>query len=224
MAEKDEAAYHSFEEQEIVPYTPKFRREKDEVSGTVRGSAFHRVMELLDFESLLGTYFEEFPVDYRMYQEALQETSKQQKLAVDLRDFLQKETATLRLSEEYARAINVNKIIHFLQSELAYRMWKAERSGQLYREQPFVLGVSAGKLGEDFPEDEKVLIQGIIDVFFVEDREIVLLDYKTDVISSMQDLWNRYAVQLDYYEEALRKLMNRNVKEKVLYSFYLESY
>lgn len=224
MAEKDEAAYHSFEEQEIVPYTPKFRRDKDEVSGTVRGSAFHRVMELLDFESLLGTYFEEFPVDYRMYQEALQETSKQQKLAVDLRDFLQKETATLRLSEEYARAINVNKIIHFLQSELAYRMWKAERSGQLYREQPFVLGVSAGKLGEDFPEDEKVLIQGIIDVFFVEDREIVLLDYKTDVISSMQDLWNRYAVQLDYYEEALRKLMNRNVKEKVLYSFYLESY
>ena len=128
------------------------------------------------------------------------------------------------MSEEYAKAINVKKIVVFLQSELAYRMWSAERNGQLYREQPFVLGVSAGRLGEDFPEEEKVLIQGIIDVFFVEENEIVLLDYKTDVISSMQDLWNRYATQLEYYEEALQKLMKMKVKEKVLYSFYLEKY
>ena len=87
-----------------------------------------------------------------------------------------------------------------------------------------MLGVSAGKLGEEFPAEEKVLIQGIIDVFFIEEDRIVLLDYKTDVISSMQELWNRYEVQLTYYEEALQKLMNLPVKEKVLYSFYLEQY
>ena len=220
MAEKDEAAYHSFEEQEIVPYIPAFRREKEAVSGAVRGSAFHRFMELFDFDSVLGIQFTEFPADYDTYLRQLQP----ERLMTDLRDFLKRETADLRLSEEYAKAINLKKILHFLQSELAYRMWKAERRGQLYREQPFVLGISAGRLGEEFPEEEKVLIQGIIDVFFVEEDGIVLLDYKTDVIHSLQDLWNRYAVQLEYYREALQKLMHLKVKEIVLYSFYLETY
>ncbi len=220
MAQKDETAYHTFEEKEVVPYIPSFRRGMEAVSGTVRGNAFHRIMELLDFESLLGPYFAQFPIDYQTYQAGLQETLLESALLA----FVQQETKTLRLTEEYANAIKISKIVHFLQSELAYRMWAAERRGQLYREQPFVLGISAGKLGEDFPEEEKVLIQGIIDVFFVEDQEIVLLDYKTDVISSMQDLHNRYAVQLDYYEEALQKLMKLPVKERVLYSFYLETF
>jgi len=220
MAQKDEAAFHAFEEKEVVPYIPTFRREKEAISGTVRGNAFHRVMELLDFERLLGTQFAAIPVDYQTYRSGLQGRLLEQELS----DFLQEEQSTLRLTAEYAGAVKPAKILHFLQSEVAYRMWRAERRGQLYREQPFVLGISAGRLGEDFPEDEKVLIQGIIDVFFVEDGEIVLLDYKTDVINSMQDLKNRYAVQLDYYEEALQKLMKLPVKEKLLYSFYLEEY
>ena len=71
-------------------------------------------------------------------------------------------------------------------------MWRAQEQGLLYREQPFVLGIDAKRLDPDLPEGEKVLIQGIIDVFFIEDGEIVLLDYKTDVIDSLEALWNRY--------------------------------
>ena len=63
-------------------------------------------------------------------------------------------------------------------------MWRAQEQGLLYREQPFVLGIDAKRLDPDLPKGEKVLIQGIIDVFFIEDGEIVLLDYKTDVIDS----------------------------------------
>ena len=103
-------------------------------------------------------------------------------------------------------------------------MWLADGQGLLYREQPFVLGIDAKRLDSELPEGEKVLIQGIIDVFFVEKGEIVLLDYKTDVIESLQALWNRYSVQIQYYEEALTKLMKQPVKEKILYSFYLEKY
>ena len=80
------------------------------------------------------------------------------------------------------------------------------------------------KTSRNLPEGEKVLIQGIIDVFFIEDGEIVLLDYKTDVIDSLEALWNRYNVQIQYYEEALTKLMQMPVKERILYSFYLEKY
>ena len=69
-----------------------------------------------------------------------------------------------------------------------------------------------------------MLIQGIIDVYFEEDGKIVLLDYKTDIIGSLDDLWNRYQTQLDYYQEALEKLTLLPVKEKMLYSFHLGKY
>ena len=222
MAEKDEAAFHTFEEKEVVPYIPGFRREQEKVSGAVRGNAFHRVMELLDFMYVFveSGLFEKCPGDYETYRKRLDA----ERLKKRLEEFLQRETISLRLTEEYAKAVSLPKILNFLEQELAYRMWRAQEQGLLYREQPFVLGIDAKRLDPDLPEGEKVLIQGIIDVFFIEDGEIVLLDYKTDVIDSLEALWNRYNVQIQYYEEALTKLMQMPVKERILYSFYLEKY
>jgi ATP-dependent helicase/nuclease subunit A len=214
----------------VVPYIPAFKRETEAVSGTVRGNAYHRVMELLDFEELLSPLFAEFPKDYESYLELVAKNQPKSKvgdgqsLQSRLQHFLLGEKESLRLNAEYFDAVKLEKILHFLESELAYRMWAAQRRDELYREQPFVLGIDARRLGRDFPEEEKVLIQGIIDVFFVEDGQLVLLDYKTDVIGSLEELWNRYAVQLEYYEEALSRLMELPVKEKILYSFYLECY
>ena len=222
MAEKDEAAFHTFEEKDVMPYIPAFRREQEKVSGAVRGNAFHRTMELLDFSYLFmeSGLFAGCPGTYEEYRQGL-DTDR---LQVRLKEFLQRETASLRLTEEYAQAVSLPKIRHFLEQELAYRMWRAFEQGLLYREQPFVLGIDAKRLDQDLPEGEKVLIQGIIDVFFIENGEIVLLDYKTDVIDSLEALWNRYSVQIQYYEEALTKLLQLPVKERILYSFYLEKY
>ena len=222
MAEKDEAAFHTFEEKEVIPYIPGFRREQEKVSGAVRGNAFHRTMELLDFTYLFteSGLFTGCPDTYEEYREGLDKNRLQNRLE----EFLQRETVSLRLTEEYAKAVSLPKILNFLEQELAYRMWRAQEQGLLYREQPFVLGIYAKRLDPDLPEGEKVLIQGIIDVFFIEDGDIVLLDYKTDVIDSLEALWNRYNVQIQYYEEALTKLMQMPVKERILYSFYLEKY
>ena len=222
MAEKDEAAFHTFEEKEVVPYIPGFRREQEKVSGAVRGNAFHRTMELLDFTYLFteSGLFTGCPNNYEEYRRGLDKNRLQNRLE----EFLQRETISLRLTEEYAKAVSLPKILNFLEQELAYRMWRAQEQSLLYREQPFVLGIDAKRLDPDLPEGEKVLIQGIIDVFFIEDGEIVLLDYKTDVIDSLEALWNRYNVQIQYYEEALTKLMQMPVKERILYSFYLEKY
>ena len=218
MAEKDEAAFHAFEEREVVPYIPAFRRDKEEVSGTVRGNAFHRAMELMDFEAIVGDCFGDAPVSHENYVRGI--------AGVDLygriRSFLEKEVAAMHLSQEYFDALNLKKLEAFVESEFAWRMWAADRRGELYREQPFVLGVEAERVSAEFPEEETVLIQGIIDVFWVEDGEIVLLDYKTDVIGSMDELRNRYETQLEYYQEALERLMGMRVKDKVLYSFYLQ--
>ncbi len=200
MADKDEAAYHQFEEREVAPILPAFVQEKESVSATTRGNAYHKVMELMEFEEVLGS---PLPME-QVLQECLER-------------FVERKV----LPEEYYNALNLQKLATFLQDPLAKRMYQAQKEGLLYREQPFVLGISAGRLGEEFPAQEKVLIQGIIDAFFVEDGEIVLLDYKTDKVQTPKELWDRYETQLDYYEEALTKLMQMPVKEKILYSFGL---
>lgn len=199
MQEEAAEGLELFPEEEVVPYLPQFVREQEEtVSGTTRGSAYHRLLEIFPFER--------------------QETWTAEKIRTVIEEY----KADRRLSEEYAAAINVYKIRAFLQTPLAARMAKAARSNRLHREQPFVLGLSANRLNTDFPEDETVLIQGIIDVYLEEEDGIVLADYKTDLVKDPKELILRYWVQLDYYEEALVRLTGKCVKEKLIYSFGLE--
>lgn len=218
MCEKDEAAFHAFEEKEVVPYLPAFCRKEESVTGTVRGNAYHKAMELLDFQLLLGKQFDVFPEQFDIFSREL-DTGR---LAGDLEEFLRVQTENFRLPGEYFKALQPGKLLHFMESELGWRMWRAQRRKRLYREQPFVLGIEASRLNETFPSEEKVLIQGIIDVFFEEEDGLVLLDYKTDVIKDADALWNRYEVQMDYYKEALERLMKKPVKERLLYSFSLQ--
>ena len=204
MAQKDEAAYHAFEEQEIVPYIPLFKRGEEKVSGAVRGNAFHKVMELMDFETVYAGVDVENWAESGFQNEYMEANLK--KLYDNLQLFLTDAVESKRLSLEYRQAVSERKLVHFLMTSLAVRMYRAGKRGELYREQPFVYGVSAGRLGQDYPEQEKVLIQGIIDAFFVEDGALVLVDYKTDVIGGPCELWKRYETQVQYYEEALCKL------------------
>ncbi len=208
MADRDEAAFHTFEEKEVQPYIPQFRREQETVSGPVRGNAYHRVMECLDFDRVMGG-------------PGKGEISREE-LSANVHGFLLGEVEAKRLTEEYFQAVREGKIVNFLSSPLGRRMRDAQRRGQLHREQPFVLGIDARRLNGSFPEGETVLIQGIIDVFFEEEDGLVLLDYKTDSISSMEELWNRYETQLDFYQEAVEKIYGKPVKERILYSFHLE--
>ena len=93
-------------------------------------------------------------------------------------------------------------------------MKKCAEKNKLFKEQPFVLGL---------PQNEElILVQGIIDVYFEEDDTVVLMDYKTDKVESEETLIGRYQIQLDYYAEVLQKLLSKPVKDIVIYSFYLE--
>ena len=191
-----------FEEPEIVPYIPSFISSKEEMSGTDRGSAYHKAMELLDLQAVLR---------YTCKEDRRAEISRQ--LDVFEREEL--------LDSRWRKSISLSKLERFFESSLAGRMAKAAAEGKLRKEQPFVLGLSARRLGEQFPDGEQVLIQGIIDVFFEEAGKIVVADYKTDVIKSPRELIQRYQVQLDYYAEALARLTGREVTEKIIYSFAL---
>ncbi|MBP5734147.1 MAG: PD-(D/E)XK nuclease family protein, partial [Lachnospiraceae bacterium] len=238
MSEKDEAAFHAFEERETESYVPEFRRSGREITGTVRGNAYHRVMELMDFVGVYGravqmgsmeqtkdteterTVAGMLPDSY----EAFQKTIADAEFKRSIEEFLASQVKALRLSEEYRSAVRIDKICEFLKTELGYRMLRAQAQGRLWREQPFVLSIPATRLKEGFPSEETVLIQGIIDAYFIEEDEIVLLDYKTDSVESMDALWTRYGTQMDHYQEALQRLTGKNVKKKILYSFSLGKY
>lgn len=126
----------------------------------------------------------------------------------------------------------------------------AQEKGTLYREKPFVMGFTEAELEKygfgagaqtenaqqeiasenvsqekHMHEEDLTLIQGIIDVFWIEDDGITVLDYKTDRVDTAQELIDRYATQLKLYADALERVFatrKLKVKEILIYSFRLE--
>ena len=211
MQEETDFAFKLYEEEPVVPYLPRFIQDDTSVTGSMRGSAFHKVMELFDFTKLTKEV-----------------SNDKQAVTALLKEQLEHMRAEGRLTEEYYEAVSVPKIVAFLQSRSAFRMAEAARVGRLYKEQPFVLGLPANRLKSSFPESETVLIQGIIDVFFEEEDGYVLLDYKTDAVQKAEELIKRYQIQLQYYAQALEQMSGyhqtgegKSVKEQIIYSFKL---
>ena len=204
MQEEADFSFKLFEEETVVPYLPGFLEKDEHVSGSMRGSAFHKVMELFDFTKLTKEVHENRPAAESLLKEQL--------------DGMRRDG---RLSEEYFEVVSTDKLVAFLMSRAALRMGEAARDGRLFKEQPFVMGLPAHRLNRDFPSEEMVLIQGIIDVFFEEEGRYVLLDYKTDAVKTAQELVKRYHVQLDYYAEALEQASGYRDTERILYSYKL---
>lgn len=175
-----------FAETEPQNYIPKFMREegKTKTGATFYGTAFHRIMELWDYET-----------------EVTPQTIK---------DFAEKMHSLHRMDSDQVGAINVGDVKQFLDSALARRMAEADKNKKLFREQPFVIGVPQG--------GETVLVQGIIDAYFIEDDGLTIVDYKTDRVSDDRMLTERYRTQLEYYGKALSQITQKPVKELKIYS------
>ncbi|HHT23961.1 MAG TPA: UvrD-helicase domain-containing protein, partial [Clostridiaceae bacterium] len=124
----------------------------------------------------------------------------------------------------------------FFRSEIAHRIYQVEKKGgPVYREIPFTLAIPVSKLLDqnqikqleltksNYNQDQ-TLIQGMIDLWFMEDDQAILLDYKSDYISGDElqiqtELEKRYAVQLKYYTLAIEKIIERPVKERYIWLF-----
>jgi ATP-dependent helicase/nuclease subunit A len=138
-----------------------------------------------------------------------------------IRGYLDRLVAEGRLSETERGYIKESDIKDFLASDICARMKNADERHELFREQPFIISVPASQIDSSYPEEDRVMVQGIIDAFFTEDGQVVVVDYKTDSVSSEQILKDRYQAQLEYYERALRQLMDIVRSEKIIYSVSL---
>lgn len=120
------------------------------------------------------------------------------------------------LTENEASSVDVECINGFFRSEPGIRAVRAARKGLLVKEQPFNLMSERG--------GERIIIQGIIDCYFREGDEIVLLDYKTNRIDPLKSfdeeserLSGLYGEQMHLYKTALEEATNLKVKNTYLY-------
>jgi ATP-dependent helicase/nuclease subunit A len=117
------------------------------------------------------------------------------------------------LTDEEADAIDRGKLLRLTLSPLAERI---RMSPRVYREVPFVMR------SDFFDSGEEALLHGIIDCFFEEDGEAVLVDYKSDWVSGSPEDWAAtHTLQMSVYKKAVAEATGLNVKEVWLYSFYL---
>jgi ATP-dependent helicase/nuclease subunit A len=166
--------------------------------GALRGTAVHRVMECLDFAALAGVD----PADESQ-----------------VSDFVARELSRMEkggeITPEMRSLVPDSMIESFAKSSIAGKMAAAALRGELFKEKPFVM------------EQDGVLIQGIIDVFWFEGDHLAVLDYKTDRVESADELVMRYDTQLILYAQALDRIFGgdaqkRTTKETYIYSFRLK--
>lgn len=183
--------------EEIVPQFMQGDKEQEEVLiGAERGTAYHRVFELLDME--VDSFTEEI-----------------------VKEMIEKQVERKKLSKAQADCIHVSDIVKFTRSDVFSRMKKAYNHGELFRERQFLLGVTAKNIKEHSNSEETMIIQGIIDVCFIENDNYVIMDYKTDRVQNLEELKERYAKQLECYQLALEKITGKDVSEMIIYSVHL---
>ena len=193
---EEEAGELLVEEEEVVPILPKILTEEEGVKGALRGTTYHKVLELLEFTK-------EYTYE-------------------SLKKYLENLVAEGRISDEMRECVRIKDLLCFLNTDIAKRMRKCSENGKLFREQPFVLGVPAKEIYPEEEIEEMLLIQGVIDVWMEEEDGLTVVDYKTDRVKTTGELKERYGSQLKYYGEALERLTGKKVKEKIIYSMFLQ--
>ena len=200
--EKGEAQKPDFLQEKREHYIPDFISEETSNSkvnrGALRGTAIHRVMECIDFKMILD----------------LGKDSENLVTDIAAKEFVDKEIGRMLSSklidEEMHKLIIPTMICKFIESDVALSMARADKEELLFKEKPFVM------------DYEGALLQGIIDVFWLENNEVTVLDYKTDKVDSAEELIMRYKTQLDIYGDALTKIFSVEKSKKLIYSFCLQ--
>ena len=162
------------------------------IAANERGTAMHKIMQFFDFQKYTDI---ETELD-RLYEWQF-------------------------ISEREREAANIEGLKSFFRSSVFARMRSAKI---LKREMRFLTEINARKIAPQLDtrfDSETVIVQGAVDVCFTEEDGVVILDFKTDSVSSPEALIETYGEQLNFYATACEKIFEMPVKEKIIYSFSL---
>lgn len=161
------------------------------LTGAEIGTAYHKCMELIPLEEFKKASESEYA---GIVSRAIEKTKK--------------------LSDDEKRVVKVEKIVKFLTSGLGKRMLN---SSEIRRERRFLEHIDGNDIEREELKDFK--LQGTVDMYFVEDGEIVMVDYKTDTIAHFEKERKAYEKQVKMYSAVLPLQTSLPVKEIYLYTF-----
>lgn len=189
-----------FEEPDETP-APSFIKTKEVLAGARRGTLIHSVFE---------------HVDYLRFHEAEEFEAEIDRLILER-----------KLEPEVKEVINVKTLAGMSQSKMIEKMRNAK---QVEKEKAFIYLAKASMVNPDYPEDEEILIQGVIDAYFIDDEGITLIDYKTDYVdlqnkeASLSKIRNRYEKQLSLYAKALEDITKISVAHRYIYLYNINEW
>ena len=182
------------DEKLVIMKSPDFLKEENKkLSGAQKGTLIHLCIQNL----------------------SLQEEYTYEKLQNLIQSLLFKKKITAIEAEN----IDITKLLNFTKSKI----WQEIKTAKMVeREKPFYITIPASELyGNNLQEE--ILVQGIIDLFYINSQdELILVDYKTDYITSKEELIQKYKKQLELYKRALEEALDKKVSKIYIYSTYLD--
>ncbi|MDO4962097.1 MAG: 3'-5' exonuclease, partial [Eubacteriales bacterium] len=160
--------------------------------GALKGTAFHRAMELLDFR--------EEPDDDLKY---LEECSLMQPAEKELLDKnAVKEFIVSELGQRMKKAFHQGRLRREQRFMVGIPACELD-PGQSSKELQLLQGIIDAYIEE-------------------EDGSITLIDYKTDKVKNDRELADKYEVQLELYKKAIEQLTLKPVGQVIIYSTFLK--
>ena len=166
--------------------------QKGGLSAAARGTAIHRIMQFINMSE-----------------------------NVDIESEIERLKEWQFITEKEAMAADRKKISAFFESDIYKEIISAS---EVKREMRFLTEIPACRLDESLPEklkDTPVIVQGAVDLCFVTEKGVTVLDFKTDRVKDEQSLVEAYSEQLNIYAKACEKIFEKPVIKKVIYSFEL---
>jgi len=188
-------------EDEIETPAPSFIKSPEVTSGARRGTLIHSVFEHLDY------------LKFKEEEEIARELD---------RLILEK-----KLEPEVLEVVRPKQLAQMSQSVVIEKMRKAQ---YIEKEKAFIYLAKASLVDDTYPEDEEILIQGVIDAYYIDEEGITLVDYKTDYIdrnnieASKAKIRARYQKQLAFYAMALEDITKISVAHQYIYLYNINEW
>lgn len=167
---------------------------KDKLTPAQRGTATHRFMQFADYS----------------------------RAGEDIEAELLRLVAEGMLTEAESKVVDRKAISEFFASPLAKRILSAEK---VFKEYAFTACIPLNEMepsvSTENAKGETILIEGVVDCAFVENGELVIVDFKTDKASNGSELAEKYREQLLIYRRCLAEVLDLPVKQTIIYSFRL---
>ena len=175
---------------------PEFLKDtKNKISAAERGTVTHLVLQKLDYKE-----------NYTLEK---------------INNLLEELQTKKIITEVQKRSVQTEKILNYTKTDLFKEIKEAKKAE---KEKAFYINIPAKEIYNN-NIDEPILVQGIIDLYFInKNNELILVDFKTDYVENNDEkiLINKYKEQLNLYAKALESALKVSVSKIYIYSLYLD--